>query len=366
MELINATRMLAGYTMGLEPSGRELLVVVIKGTFRLPTTAAPVQLHEEQVPLVMADVFTGAPGLSAPYYEVDYAPRKSACDVLLNGAAHAPAGKRANRVQVGLRVGPMVKQFNVVGDRFWEITRGRTRATPPQAFESLPISYDVAFGGVDTTHADPAKHDAYLANPIGRGFIRNLNDPSFDGKPLPNTEEIDRPVERGDGQYTPMSFGPVGRNWEPRFRFAGTYDGTWLADVFPFLPADFDERYFQCAPADQQLALPVGGLEVVLQNLTPDGQRRFTLPDFEAPVHVFPKRGEREDLKATLDTIVIEPDHERVTLTWRVARPLAKSMHEIAQVLVGKKGREWWQQREEVAFPIPVVLVPAEHAPETA
>ncbi len=34
MELINATRMQAGYTMGMEPSGRELLVVVIKGTFR--------------------------------------------------------------------------------------------------------------------------------------------------------------------------------------------------------------------------------------------------------------------------------------------------------------------------------------------
>ena len=29
MELINATRMVAGYNMGLEPSGRELLVVVI-------------------------------------------------------------------------------------------------------------------------------------------------------------------------------------------------------------------------------------------------------------------------------------------------------------------------------------------------
>jgi len=36
LELINATRMVAGYTMGIEPSGRELLVVVIKGTFHLP------------------------------------------------------------------------------------------------------------------------------------------------------------------------------------------------------------------------------------------------------------------------------------------------------------------------------------------
>ena len=36
MELINATRMVAGYNMGVEVSGRELLVVVIKGTFVLP------------------------------------------------------------------------------------------------------------------------------------------------------------------------------------------------------------------------------------------------------------------------------------------------------------------------------------------
>ena len=90
-------------------------------------------------------------------------------------------------------------------------------------------------------------------------------------------------------------------------------------------------------------------------NLTPDGRRSFTIPAFEAPVHVFPKKGEREDLKAALDTLVLEPDLERLTMTWRVSRPLQKNMFEIAQVLVGKKGEEWWQQREEVAFPIPVV-----------
>ena len=48
---------------------------------------------------------------------------------------------------------------------------------------------------------------------------------------------------------------------------------------------------------------------------------------------------------------------------WRVARPLKRSMHEIAQVLVGKKGKEWWQQREQIAFPIPVVMVPMAREP---
>jgi len=31
MDLLNATKMQAGYTMGMKPDGRELLVVVVKG-----------------------------------------------------------------------------------------------------------------------------------------------------------------------------------------------------------------------------------------------------------------------------------------------------------------------------------------------
>jgi hypothetical protein len=52
-------------------------------------------------------------------------------------------------------------------------------------------------------------------------------------------------------------------------------------------------------------------------------------------------------------------------MSWRVVQPLKKSLHEIAQVLVGKKGKEWWQQREQSAFPIPVVMVPTEAAAPT-
>lgn len=41
MERINVARMTAGYNMRLESSGRELLVVVIKGTFVLPKPGEP-------------------------------------------------------------------------------------------------------------------------------------------------------------------------------------------------------------------------------------------------------------------------------------------------------------------------------------
>ena len=365
MELINATRMTTGYTMGLEPSGRELLVVVIKGTFVLPRPGEPVRLADAQLPLVLADTFAGEPGFSAPVLEVDFAPRKRGCDVLLTGHARAPEGRQVTRLRCGVRVGPMAKAFNVVGDRVWQAGVTGITASAPQHFTEMPVSYDRAYGGADRHPEDPAEHDAYLPNPVGRGWHKHLKNAWVDSATLPNTEAIGQPVKSPDGKYAPMALGPLGRGWPQRARYAGTYDERWLKDDFPFLPKDFDERYYQAAPEDQQIPHPKAPLDVELQGFTADGLRRFTLPYFEAPVHVFPKRGEREDHVATLDTIVFEPDAERFTMTWRVARPLKKSMHEIAQVLVGRKGREWWQQREQVAFPIPVVMVPAE-APATA
>lgn len=169
-----------------------------------------------------------------------------------------------------------------------------------------------------------------------------------------------------DGPYTPMSFGVISRSHPARRAYAGTYDQRWLDETFPFLPQDFDERYYQAAPADQQIELPRQPLEVALLNLTPDGRRHFDVPIFEAPVTVFPRNGVREDYVAQMDTLVLEPDEERFTMTWRMHRPLKRNLFEIAQILVGRKGKEWWQQREQAMFPIPVVMVPGDRPAERA
>ncbi|RTD90966.1 DUF2169 domain-containing protein [Variovorax atrisoli] len=361
MELINATRMLAGYTMGVEPSGRESLVVVIKGTFVLPRPGETVRLHDEQVPLLMADTFIGAPGFSAPLHEADFAPRKNRCDVLLAGSAYAPGGRPVTRTHVGLHVGPMRKSFDVVGDRVWEASLGAVSASLPMPFETMNLSYGCAFGGVDVASEDPAEHSAYAVNPVGLGFRKLLKASWIDGIPLPNTEETGVLVDAPDGSFQPMAYGPVGRGWPQRACHAGTYDQAWLDNGFPFPPMDFDDRYYQAAPLDQQIPIPNAALEVRLENLTPDGLRHFVLPFFEAPIHVFPKNNaSREDLVARLDTIVFEPDLERFTMQWRVARPLRDNMFEVSQVLVGRKGEDWWQARDEMTFPIRFVNAPVD------
>ena len=361
MELINSTRLVAGYAMGLEPSGRELLVVTVKGTFKIPGDGAPVQLAEEQAPLVMADTFAGEPGFSAPVYEADFAPRKHRCDVLLIGSAYAPGGRPASRVEVGVRVNGMSKSFAVVGDRVWLAGATGIGPSTPIPFTVMPISYDRAFGGVDNRDENPANHAAFMPNPVGRGFHKNLRASWVDGAPVANTEEAGRAVVMpNDQRYRPMAFGPVGRGWDPRYKLAGTYDDKWLEEHFPFLPPDFDEGYYQAAPADQQVPHPQGGEEILLVNLTREGRVAFALPTFDAPIHFFPKKGDRENGKLILDTVVLEPDKGRFTLTWRATRPLKKSVFELAQVLVGRKSSAWWAEREKVEFPIVLRLVPSQ------
>ncbi|MDX1655672.1 MAG: DUF2169 domain-containing protein [Candidatus Competibacteraceae bacterium] len=347
MELLNATGMAAGYTLGLDPDGRERLVVAVKGTFTLPSEPdrEPV-LAQRQRPLVMADTFTGEPGRSAPRHEVDFAPYKSRCDVLLLGSAHAPEGRPARRVQVGLKVGPMTKTFAVVGERRWQ--GGPLSATPeqPAPFTVMAISYDRAFGGVDRLDPDPARHDAYLPNPVGRGWYRFPDSARIDGASMPNTEALGQPITQPSLPYSPMAFGPLGRNWEPRRRLAGSYDQHWLDEVCPFLPADFDPAYYQAAPPDQQMPYLQGGEEVVLLNLDSTGRRQFRLPVKEVPVVFFLSRGGRQEARAIIDTLVIEPEEGCFTLTWRANLSLKRNIFEVAQVLVGHKSRAWWRARE--------------------
>ena len=346
MNLLNATKMQAGYTMGMEPDGRESIVVVVKGTFKIPENGGRPELADEQVPLIEADEYTGEPGLSAPIYESDYARYKPKCDVILNGSAYAPNGVPVKKVRVSLTVGSMAKSFNVVGNRFWHKRFGFIRISGPAPFSVMRISYDTAFGGADHTHEKTAKHKALMQNPIGVGFHINHKAEFIHGKPLPNTEEIGKSIKSPTGDYRPMSLGPVGRGWEPRYKLAGTYDQNWVDNVFPFLPSDFDDAHFQSAPEDQQIEYLQGGETVSLGNLTPRGQARFEIPRVKVPVVFFLRKGEPYRTDAVADTLIIEPDAGRFMISWRTSLPLKKNMFEVAEVLVGEMSKAWWRARE--------------------
>jgi len=340
MDFVNETLLAAGWTVGFQPDGREALVVVAKGTFSLPAGEDEALLASKQLPLVEADTFTGEPGFSAPLHETDFAHRKPRCDVLLNGKAWAPKGRPAQTVPVSLSLGGMTKAFAVHGPRIWRKSLlGTPHPSAAEHFTSLAISYDNAFGGVDTSQTDASRHKAFLSNPVGRGFRHHLE--NVDGVPMPNTEEIRTPVTSPRGPYFPMAFGALGRNWQPRAALAGTYDEQWVNEGIPFFPKDFDDRYFQAAPEDQQVPYPRGGETVTLVNLSPRGTLRFRLPRLQVPVAFIPHRGPAKQLDAALDTVLIEPESSHVLLTWRLTWPLRRDAFEMKQVVVGGRSRGW-------------------------
>ena len=338
----NETKLETGWNLAFRPDGREALVVVAKGSFKLLDAEArsgEPSYCEQQLPPLMADEFGADPAKSAPIKENDFAPVKPECDVLLVGSAHAPYGEPVTSLNVGLRVGAVTKAFKVVGPRQWVASvTGRPSDSLPVHMTKQPISYDVAFGGTEQDPNDPARIDTFLDNPVGRGFRkRRLQD--VVGELMPVTEETSQPIRDPLRAYRPMAFGPLGRSWGPRMKYAGTYDENWMENVAPMLPPDFNPLYFQAAPADQRMPYPSGGEPIRLVNLVPPSlaqaaSAQSSIPRLPVRMVFVPRRGEPVWVDAALDTIVVEPDHDRFTCTWRASNTLTRDMFEIAEIIV--------------------------------
>jgi hypothetical protein len=249
----NTTGMEAGLTVATDKGGRDHCVVVVKGTFAVGDDGLP-RPGEKQEPLALADIHHGDPASTSIKYECEFALFKPRADVIVNGLAFAPRGKPVQEVTVALEIGSTRKEIRVVGDRHWERGILGFKASEPVPFLTMPLTYERAFGGADQTHENPKNHGAEPRNTIGVGFHKNPDAQSIEGRPLPNLEHPRKPMRAWSDTPPPVGYGSVGRNWQPRIKFAGTYDERWRAERFPFLPEDFDPQYFQSAPLDQQVS----------------------------------------------------------------------------------------------------------------
>jgi hypothetical protein len=336
MEVYNRPGYLHQHATGVDVAGREHFTFTVKGSFDFPTrSGAPMTPAEVHTPFVFADQATGEPGFSATLWETDFAFRKPKCDVVLQGVAYVPGGKKATRVQVGVRVGRWQKSFHVVGHREWRVLGPSVRATDPYPFVRQPFGYDTAFGGVDRLNPDDPKPPAYMDNPHGRGFASFRNQAQLSGQPLPLTEEVSEPVTSPYEDYRPMALGPIWRGRGDRLVHGGTYDDNWLDTVFPFLPADFDDRYYQQVGTDQQIDKPQRPLEVTLLNLTSSGREAFNLPDPALPLQLF--RGAQTAFDGVLfpDTLLFDTEARRLSMVWRVDVPIKRLITEFTEAWIG-------------------------------
>lgn len=339
MLIRTSTRYLSQFTMAMDKEGAEHLLLVVKGTFDFPAQGEVAPRARVQRPLIMADQYTGAPGYSAPLWETDFSFRKAKCDVVAQGAAYAPNGQPAERVRVGLRVGSWVKQFDVVGPRQWRTLGPAVTATKPYPFTRLEFGYDSAFGGPDRSLVGAGQPPVFADNPVGLGYATARSGSRLDGLDLPLTEDPADPVTSPFGAHRPVALGPVARSWPQRARLAGTYDQDWIDNTFPFLPDDFDERHFQCAPEDQQIPYPAPFTPLVIVGLTPQGREEFRLPDTALPVRIFRGREVALDKVILPDTLCLDTEARQLTLTWRAEAPILRHLTEYSEAWIGPPSR---------------------------
>lgn len=315
--LDNRTPFVAERSWVRDKSGEETWVVAIKACFDF-TATGQVVLAEEQQAITMTAEYTDETN-TALRYDTDLPECKVATDVLINGTAYAPDGHPAKQWIVNARVGPINKSLLISGDRVWQKGLFEPKLSEPAPMLSLPLDYQHAFGGHDPSGSENTQ-PVYARNPIGCGYAQEKS--AFINMPAPNIEYLSSPIRRWQDQPSPAAFSAISGNWQPRIGFAGTYDQAWEDQRHPLLPEDFDPRFFQCAPLDQQVpGFLKGGEQVELLHLTPIKKLSFCLP--KASFHLATRfsDGHKEVHRAHLYTVIIEPDQHRIVMVWHSRLP---------------------------------------------
>jgi hypothetical protein len=310
-----------------DEQGIDTLYAVVKATFALPSATAGdgLLVAEEQQPVLRADEPWGEPGASSLRYAGELHLAKPATDVVLVGSAQRRDRRPAERLDVRLRVGPVAKTVRVFGDRLWSGGLFGGRPGAPEPFEAMPLTWENAFGGT-LTDEDGTPTGGEPRNPVGRGWSGQRSEPP------PNLEDPRQLIGGAKDRPAPAGFGFVAPSWQPRAGYAGTYDAAWQRRRAPYLPADFDPRFFNAAaPGLTCRALLAGGEPVELEHASVTGPLRFSLPRCALRVTVAAAGGPVQP-PVRLETVLLEPDEDRLVLTWRAAHCCDKQLTRIAAV----------------------------------
>jgi hypothetical protein len=324
VEVINRTPYEMERVVIFDRTGRETLLVMVKGTFDFSQGATVVA--EKQAPIVQADEYYGDPAKTSIRLTSDFLPVRLNTGVTLSGHAVVKGGK-AGRMNIGIRVGSLMQKAVVFGDR-----AGYGHINEPIPFERMPLTWENAYGGLDTSH-DNSKHNAaHAANPVGKGFIAKRSKLNSASVALPNIEDPDHLIKGPFDQPQPVGLGPVPPFWEARSKYAGTYDDAWTQERAPLLPDDFDERFLQAAPVALTAEGYLKGNERCdLVGMTEEGRVQFDLNASRPTIGVrFASKGIRSN--PVLESLHFDTDARQFYVTWKSMLDIQGKVEELKNI----------------------------------
>ena len=332
MDLKNSTPFVAAPFFLLDRNGAETVVVVVKETWRI-THGGTLAIADEQVPIWLTPHYRGEPGSSSLWHDSDLVLEKHGTDCVLLGHAWAPEPK-APHVDVIFAVGPVRKDARVFGERIWMKVLGMVSLSRSAPFEKIPLTWERAFGGADTSCQDPAAHEFLAENPVGRGLMARHSKLKVDGLLLPNIENPAELIKKPQHRPRPVGFGMIPPHWQPRSCYAGTYDDAWRKNLSPLPPADLDPRFYStAAPGLLTPGYLTGGEQVLVEGASRQGRLLFSLPGITPRAKLRRKQGEVE-LRLRLDTVIVEPDEGRLVLVRRGTLSVHDQVHDVGPLII--------------------------------
>lgn len=312
--LKNDTPFAAQIFLSPNRQGVDTLYLVVKATFDLtPVT----HIAEGQQTIITEDIYWGEPGKSSLKYATEVHLEKPGTDVIVVGEACAPNDRPVSEMEVGLSIAGRICILKVFGDRYWK--KGFLDMKPSMArpFLRMPIIYERAFGGMHVI--DQATNRIFMEerNPLGKGFLGMRSEQELDDVEIPNIEDPKNLMKNPADKPRPVGFGAIAPYWQSRVSYSGTCDEAWQKHRAPFLPEDFDFRYNYAAHPDLIFTEYLkGGEPVVIANMSLRGRQQFNLPSSEPKIEVS-IAGRFETVKANMETVLLEPTEERISLVWR-------------------------------------------------
>ncbi len=296
-----------------DPDGVDMLHIILRASFQ---TDYKCTVLEKQLSPVIADEYWDDPESYSLRYPSDIHTGKPVSEIILLGQAWAPDGGEAECVDVSLQADTLEKTIRVYGDRWIDNSLMGLTVTSPESFRSIPLVFERAYGGFHIV--DEKKGEIYRENrnPVGVGFKGKRNKELI-GTPAPNLEDPSYPFKGPSNKGMPACFGPIAPWWEPRKMYAGTYDAHWQETRAPFLPVDFNPLFNCCADSSLRFNKYVtGGEKFLIRGAHPEGNLAFALPSCAFDVGV--SRGHRTvKVQLVCETIIIEPDENRFSMTFR-------------------------------------------------
>ncbi len=260
-----------------------------------------------EVELYDDPVYIAEPGSSALVYDHDFVIDKQNTDVIVHGKARTYGARALNYHECRLLVdGHIDKVLAVHGPREWITHGGGITLSAAHTFTEQNIDYSLAIGGDER-------------NRLGGGIATSTK--ALLAQPVPGifypTEDWGIKVKH----LRVAGFGPLPPFFSDRYRYAGTFDEQWQQNRRPILPEDFDRRFYQCAPFDQQCqGYLQGGERIMLSGFNHDDTLSFRMPHqhFKAQA-VF---GEEIVTKAMpVYTVAIDTEAQALYVTYSASFP---------------------------------------------